>query len=189
MYVYRRLTGMDYYGLPSYLPALPWVDINQQMGIFHKSNLDNGMNPGMVIKFYKKPESEEQKGMIVQGIQKMFGGAKKTGKGMVFFSNGKDEAPDVQPIDVSNIDKQLLQLGEQVWQEIITGHRVTSPMLLGIASPGKLGYSTELESAWNIYNATVIRPDQLLIEQTVNKFIKAMGVPAKITIEPLNPLL
>lgn len=189
MYVCRKLTGMEYYGLPSYLPALPWVDINMQMGVFHKANLDNGMNPGMVIKFYKKPESEEQKRSIVSGIKSMFGGAKNTGKGMVFFSNGKEEAPDVEPIPTSGLDAQLLQLNEQLWQEIVTGHRVTSPMLLGIATPGKLGYSQELEKAWNIYNTTVIRPEQLLIEQTLNKFFKAMGLPVKATIEPLNPLL
>ena len=189
MYINRKLTGMEYYGLPVYLAALPWVDINMQMGTFHKSNLDNGFNPSMVFKFYKKPESQEQERMIVKGLNAMLGGAKNAGKGVVLFSNGKEEAPDVEPVPSPSVDKQLLQLNEQIWQEILSGHCVTSPMLLGIATPGKLGYSTEMESAWKIYNSTVIKPDQTLIERTVNDVLMAMGLPVKIKIKELNPLL
>ncbi len=188
LYVHRTKPGLEYYGDPGYTSALTWIGVDSQMGQFHLSNINNGFSPSMSIKFYKKPGSPEEKEEIVRGIMKQFSGTRNAGKAMVFFSDGKELAPDVTPIDVANLDKQFLAVADQVVQQIISAHRVTSPMLMGIALPGKLGYSNELESAWKIFDSTVVSPDQKIITKTLNLLARNSGVDAQIEIEKLNPI-
>ena len=189
LYVGNWDSGLKFYGRPSYAPTLSWVATDGLISEFHLSNISNGFNPSMVLKFYKKPSSPEEKFDVVRDIKNQFGGNRNTGKLMVFFSDGKEFAPDIFPVDVSNLDKQFSVIADQVVQQIVSGHRVTSPMLLGIATPGKLGYSNELASAWTIFDKIVITPDQKVIEKELNKLMKINGITEKLTIKKLNPLV
>lgn len=190
IYVKYNRSGLEYYGEPMYQSALAWVKIDSQIGLFHLSNIENGFNPSMTVKFFKKPGSPEEQQMIVNALNAQFQGARNTGKGMVFFSDGKELAPEVEPISVQNLDKQFITVAEQVIQQIISGHSVTSPMLVGVATPGKLGYSNELEKSYLIFDQTVIAPDRKAIEKTLNKVIEACGITGvELEIIPFNPLL
>jgi hypothetical protein len=181
--------GLKFYGRPSYASVLSWVAVDGLISEFHLSNISNGFNPSMTLKFFKKPSSPEEQENIVRSIKQQFGGNKNTGKVMIFFSDGKELAPEVLPVSVSNLDKQFSVIADQVVQQIVAGHKVTSPMLLGIATPGKLGYSSELESSFKIFNRIVIVPDQRVIEKTLNMLSSINGITEKISIKPLNPLL
>lgn len=187
-YFRRNLTGMEYYGQPSYIAAIQWIKINIQMGCFHLSNLENGYNPSIIFRFYKKPESDEEKENIVEGLRESFSGPDKTGKAVIVFSDGKDNACDIHPIEVSNLDKQLLLLGDQVMQEILTSQRVTTPGLLGVANPGKLGFSSELKTGALIFDSIVIQPEQTFIQNKFTKLIQTCDLKAKMVIEPLDML-
>jgi len=190
VYVKYNRSGLEYYGEPMYQSALAWIKIDSQIGLFHLSNIENGFNPSMTVKFFKKPGSPEEQQMIVNALNSQFQGARNTGKGMIFFSDGKELAPEVTPISVQNLDKQFITVAEQVVQQIISGHSVTSPMLVGVATPGKLGYSSELEKSYLIFDKTVIAPDRKAIEKTLNKLIEASGVKnVELEIIPFNPLI
>ena len=69
--------------------------------------------------------------------------------------------PEITPIQVSNADKQYLALQELLVQNILTAHRVTSPMLMGIKNNTGLGSNVdELNSSANYFLNTVCKPDQ-----------------------------
>ena len=189
LYVGNWDSGLRYYGRPAYAPTLNWVSVDGLIGEFHNSNISNGFNPSMVLKFYRKPNSPEEKFDIVRDIKNQFGGNKNTGKLMVFFSDGKENAPDIFPVDVSNLDKQFAVIADQVVQQILSGHRLTSPMLLAIPTGSKLGYSNEFEIAFKIFDKIVISPDQKVIEKELNKLMKINGLTEKLTIKKLNPLI
>lgn len=188
-YYKRKITGVEYYGVPRYIACLQWIKINVEMGVFHLSNLENGYNPSIIFRFFRKPENEEKKRRIVEGLKKSLSGTNKTGKAIVIFSDDKENGAEVEPFQVNGLDKQLLLLGEQVVQEILSGHSVTTPGLMGIPIPGKLGYSTELETGYKIYDQTVITPDQKFIEKALKKHFKSIGLNVNVEIEKLNPLL
>lgn len=186
--VYIKLGDLDYYGIPPYAGAITWIFTDFQMGLFHKSNLENGMNPSMWLKFYKKPSSENERDLIIDSIRRQFTGAKNTGKHIVTFSDGKELAPDFQPIDVSNLDKQLLLLAELCDRKILTGHQLTSPLLAGISTSGQIGGNTELGTAYQIFDKVCIEADRNLIVSTINKIFEVNKTPVKIDILPFNPI-
>lgn len=188
LYVRNERPDLDYYGSPMYNAAIGWIKVDSQMALFHANNITNGFSPSFVAKFYNPPPTPEAQQFIVSNLKKQFAGAENAGKAIVLFSDGKENAPDIDPIAVANLDKQFLALGEQVVQQIISGHRVTSPMLLGIALPGKLGYNNELENSYKIFQSTVITPDQLVIEKVLNKILRINGVMDSISIAKFNPL-
>lgn len=184
IYVRNYHPGMDYYGIPNYAPALGWIEIDSKMGEFHLSNINNGFSPGMTVKFFQKP-TPEKKDEVVRDIKNQFAGARNAGKVMIFFTDGKDNAPEITPIDVPGLDQQFLVLGDNVVQQILSGHNVTSPMLLGVPTPGKLGYSNELSTSYNIFQKDVIIPDQNLMLRTLNKIAKINKYDVTLSIEQL----
>ncbi len=101
---------LEYYGEPSYIDGLTWIQTDSEMGVFHLSNIQNGLNPSMVIKFKEDPGSTEGRQEILTQIKSQFTGAKKTGKFMAFFSQGGELSPDVIPIQANSLDKQYLAL-------------------------------------------------------------------------------
>lgn len=179
---------LDYYGEPFYKGSLTWIDIDAKMANFHLSNIENGFAPSMTLKFYQKPSGPEEQAKIVSSIKKQYSGGSNAGKALIFFSDGKDLAPDVDAINVSNLDKQYLALSDLAVQNILTGGQVTSPALFGIQTPGSLSQGTELQTAYNIYNKSVIAPDRLKLDKLFNKILKINKIDVKLVIAPFNPL-
>lgn len=187
IYVRNWRSGMDYYGMPDYISALAYISIDSQMGQFHLANINNGFSPSMTVKFFKVPGSPEEADTIVRSIKNQFSGTKNSGKAMVFFSDGKELAPEITPINVTGLDKQYMQMADQVVQQIIAAHRVTTPMILGIAVPGKLGYSNELETSYKAFDKYVITPEQHILERVLNKIGNINQFGTVMSIEKLNP--
>lgn len=179
----------DYYGEPFYIGSLTWIDIDAKMANFHLSNIENGFSPSMSLKFYQKPKTEEERISITNRIQKQFGGTSKAGKAMIFFSDGKENAPDIDAIQVANLDKQYLALSELATRNILIGAQASSPLLFGNSTPGSLGGNTELETAYRIYNNAVIAPSRMKLEKIFNELLKINKIPVTITIEAFNPIL
>ena len=79
---------------------------------------------------------------------------------------------------------------ELLVQNILTGHRVTSPMLLGIKSDTGLGSNVdELNAAANFYLNTVVRPFQLHILDTLQNIfsVNQMDLPVKfVQLKPIT---
>lgn len=174
IYVPGQKVSNEYYGEASYIGCMDWIALESQVGLYYRSLIQNGFNPSVVIKFYRKPASQDEKSEIVRGLKQSFGGVKNSGKHMVLFADGKDLAPDVNPIEVSNVDKQFTVISDQITQKIITGERAITAELFGIAIPGQLG-SGDFETKVKCFEKFVIRPDQRKFEQAVNNLLKLNG--------------
>jgi hypothetical protein len=185
VFIKREDNNMDYYSLPTYFSALRWIKADGLMAEYNLAAINNGFSPSVVFNFYRKPTPEERR-MNSEAIKAQHGGAKNAGKAIIFYSDGKDLAPDVNTLDATNIDARLLQVGDQIVQQIITAHRA-HPQLLGIQTPGKLGYSSELLQSWEIFDAMVIKPERKLILDAFKQVLVYNGV-ARVSIEPIVPI-
>ena len=185
VFIKREDNNMDYYSLPTYFSALRWIKADGLMAEYNLAAINNGFSPSIVFKFYKKPTPEERR-MNSEAIKAQHGGAKNAGKAIILYSDGKDLAPDIDTLDATNIDARLLQVADQIVQQIITAHRA-HPQLLGIQTPGKLGYSSELLQSWEIFDAMVIKPERKLVLDAFKQVLVYNGV-ARVSIEPIVPI-
>lgn len=177
--------NMDYYALPNYYSALKWIKADGLMAEYNVSAINNGFSPSIVFKFYKKPTPEERRANA-ESIKHQHGGVTNAGKSLIFYSDGKELSPDVDTLDATNIDQRLLTVSEQIIQNIITAHRA-HPQLLGIQTPGKLGYSSELLQSWSIFDSMVIKPERKLIMDAFKHILIFNGV-SRAEIEDLVPI-
>ena len=187
--IYIKGGNLEYYGQPAYSEGISWVEIEGKLANFHLSNITNGFAPSMALKFYTKPGSPEEQSMIINGIKKQYSGTGNAGRAMVFFSDGKDLAPDISDIPVSNLDKQYTAVGAVTVQSILTANQITSPLLFGISTPGQLGGNSELATAYQILNNSVIAPDRKRLENLWNMLFAINGLGITISILPFNPLI
>lgn len=187
--IYVKNGNLEYYGEPAYSESIASVQAEGLESEFMLSNLTNGFSPSMALKFYQKPGSPEEQKTIIEGIKKQYAGVGNTGRAMVFFSDGKDNAPDIDAVPVSDLDKQFSTTDETVVQKILTGNQVTSPLLFGISTPGQLGGNTELAVAYQIFNRAVMEPDRKKLEKVLNKILAINQIPIVVNIQPFNPLV
>ena len=185
LYVPGQKVSNEYYGEPSYLGAMDWITLESQVGLYYRSLIENGFNPSVIIRFYRKPASQEERDDIVSGLKRSYGGVKKAGKAVVMFSDGKELAPDITPVEVANVDKQFTVISDQITQKILTGERATTAELFGIAIPGQLG-SGDFETKVKCFSKFVVQPDQRIFEQAVNKILKLNGFDIDYKLKPFT---
>ncbi len=185
LYIAPQKVSNEYYGEPSYLGAMDWINLESQVGLYYKSLIENGFNPSLLIKYYRKPANQEDREDLVNGLKRSFGGVKRAGKAMVIFSDGKELAPDITPVDVQNVDKQFVVIADQITQKILTGERATTPELFGLSVPGQLG-SGDFETKVKCFEKFVIRPDQRVFESAVNELYASIGMKTDFTLKPMT---
>lgn len=170
IYAYKRYSPKQYYyPLPTYVGAMKYIQIEAEIANFHLSNILNGLNPGLVV-FMKDSNTltEDEKIEVERQIKKKFEGSDNTGKMILMIG---EEAPTVTQLTVSDLDKQFIALNDMILQNILSAHRITNPLLVGIKTPGELGGNAELMNAYNLYFKKVISPAQKVIEDTLNEFL------------------
>jgi len=155
-----------------------------------------------MISFANGVPTQEERFQIERSLAEKFTGASNSGKFVLTFSDDKTRTPEITPITVSNADKQYLALQELLVQNILTGHRVTSPMLMGIKNETGLGSNVdEMNAAFEIYLNTVVVPYQKHIIKTLSKifeinginipfsFVQAKPITTKFTVEDMKAVM
>ena len=181
--------NMDIYHTPDYLAACNWALVDQRVAEFHLNNIENGFSGSYFISFANGVPTAEERRQIEQSLTDKFTGAKNSGKFVLTFSDDRTRTPEITPISVSDADKQYLALQELLVQNILTGHRVTSPMLMGIKNDTGLGSNVdELNAAFNFYLNTVIIPFQLQIKNTLQTIFSVNDMDLPVEFVQLKPI-
>ena len=181
--------NMEMYYTPDYSSACNWALIDQKVSEYHLGNIERGFSGSYFINMNNGVPTAEERLQIERSIEKKFSGSGNAGKFVLSFSDSKDRAAEITPIDVSNADKQYLALQELLVQNIMTGHRVTSPMLLGVKTEGQLGGRDELMQAFEIYQNTVVKPYQEHILKTLEKILLVNDIKADLQIVQSSPIM
>lgn len=163
-----------YYALPSYIGALNSIATDCEITNFHLSHLKNGMSPSKLITFTEGEPTEEEEKAIMSQIENLYTGSDNSGKFMLSFVNDPEHAPKVETLGADNLGDQFIQLEDSVLQQILSGHRVTSPLLVGIRSGNNgLGSNTdELYASYTLFYNTVIKPIQDRVLGVLNNILK-----------------
>jgi hypothetical protein len=98
----------------------------------------------------------------------------------------RDQMPEIVPIPQNGADGYYTTVNDMVTQKILTGHRITSPMLLGIKTEGQLGGRSELLDAYQHFLTTVIYPMQSDILKTFERIFKINGIDTTLGVEQVR---
>ena len=181
--------NMNAYHTPDYVAANNWALVDQRVAEFHLNNISNGFAGSFLISFANGVPTQEERFQIEQSLAAKFTGADNAGKFILTFSDDKTRTPEITAISPSDLDKQYLALQELLVQNILTGHRVTSPILMGIKSDSGLGNNAdELNSAANFYSNTVVKPFQEHILKVLKKIFTVNNMDMPVRFEQLKPI-
>lgn len=180
--------AMELYHTPDYVAATNWVQVDNLTSDFHLNNIANGFSGSYFINFSNGIPTQDEREQIERQITQKFTGANNAGKFVLTFSDDANSRPEIVPIQVSNADKQYTVLNELCIQNIMIGHRVTSPMLLGVKTEGQLGGRNELTQAYELYMNTVVKPYQNTILRTFKRLLAVNGVVVPFGVKDTQPL-
>jgi hypothetical protein len=134
------------------------------------------------MKFYEKPGNEQEKQEFTSRLKRDMSGARNSGKVLVFFSSGKDLAPDIESVEANKLDEAFVVTQEMIVKNIAFAHTI-DPVLMGISTPGALGQSQQLETAYSIFQNTFVKPNQNTLNKVLNYFLDINNVPATIKLK------
>lgn len=178
LYVKNYAPNQIFYPLPEYTGAMNDIQLDIQISEFHNSNLSNGLTPSLWINFPTGDPGPEGRFKLWEEISDSYSGAQNAGRFFLTFSDSKDSAPEITPLALEN-DGYYLQLEERVASRILSGHGISSPLLLGlrVGSSGLGSNADEINTAWKHFTWTVIRPLQKTLLKTFNTIMFYEGYP------------
>jgi len=182
-------SGFYYYSPVDYQGAIPYASLEEEVANYHLNNIKNSLSPSMLINFNNGVPSEEERELIERRIHEKYSGTSNSGNVILAFNDNKDMAATIDPIQLSDAAEQYQFLADESMRKLMVGHRVTSPMLMGIKDNSGLGNNAdELKTASLLFHNTVIKPIQELIIDAVDDILAVNEIALNIYFKTLQPL-
>jgi hypothetical protein len=181
--------NMNSYYTPDYVSCNNWALIDSRISEYHLNAISSGFSGSFMISFANGIPTQEERMQIERSLTDKFCSQTNSGKFVLTFSDDKTRVPEITAITPSDLDKQYLALQELLTSNILSGHRCTSPMLMGIKSDTGLGNNAdELNSAANFYLNTVVKPFQDQIVKVLRKIFKVNNMDMPVNFVQLKPI-
>ena len=170
LFVYEvECLGQDWYPLPKYSSSLNFAFLSGELSYFAKSNIQNSIFPSFAMMFPKRPQSEEEKNVLRQTIDKLKG-AQNAGKTAAFFANSQDQLPKIESIPTNSNDKLFQEASGLNTEQICFAHTI-DPILMGVRTTGSLGSGSDIKQAYVIFEKNVVMPLREMVEDIFNEIL------------------
>jgi hypothetical protein len=181
LYSYEvKSVGQDFYSLPTYSSALNFAFLSGELSYFAKSNIQNSVFPSFAMMFPKRPQSEEEKHMIKETIDRLKGAA-NAGKAVAFFANSADQLPKIESLPTNGNDKLFHEASALNTEQICFSHTI-DPILMGIRTTGSLGSGSDIKQAYVIFEKNVVMELRQQVTTIFNEILTIARIPADFTI-------
>jgi hypothetical protein len=180
--------GYFYFSPVDYAGALQWAEIDEEIGTYHLTNIQNGFAPTMMINFNNGQPTEDEQNHIERKVTQKLEGAKGK-KWLISFNDDTANATTIESLPISEASEQYKFLSEEATRKILIGHKVTSPILFGIKDNTGLGNNAEeIKTASQLWDNTVIRPYQNMILEVINQVLAVNGIVLDTYFKTLQPI-
>lgn len=170
------------YPTPLYGAALVACELEKAINEFHLNNINNGFASNLIINFNNGQPNEEQKKEIEKDVQEKFSGYQNAGRILLSFNDSEENATKVERLNGDDFDDKYSALSERSREQIFTAFRAT-PNLFGFPNQTTGFSEQEYQSAFKLYNRTVVRPIQ---NEIIDSFDKILGTKGSIVITPFS---
>jgi hypothetical protein len=179
---------LDAYPLPDYVASAVYAEVDVELSNYRLNAIKSGFNAGTILNFSNGRPTEEEKEEIEARLKEKFTGTDRANSLLISFSGNRETAPTIEHLTPQNVDAQLTELNDQVIQELIIGHHIPNPMLVGIKTPGELGSKDQINDSYELYKSTYIIPNQREIEKDFNYLLKLKGFGNRVYLKELDPI-
>lgn len=178
--VFVKRSHKKTYPAPVWAAAVIDCEIERCIGEYHLNAINNGFSASAIVNFNNGNPTDEQKREIARDMKEKFTGHQNSGRLMLSWNLDVKNRTTIDKFDAEDFGEKYASLEKFSKQEIFTAFRA-NPNLFGIPTEN-LGFSKEeYESAFDLFNRTMIQPVQAMI---VDTFDKIFGVQNSITIVP-----
>ena len=183
------ISGYHYYTPIDYSGALPYAKLEEEISDYLINDVQNGFSGTKIINFNNGVPPEEKREEISNDVKRKVTGSRGQ-KTIVSFSNSKETATEVIDIPLNDAPQHYEYLSKECFEKLVVGHRVTSPMLLGVRESGG-GFSNnadEIKTATLLYDNLVIKPYQLEIIEALDIILAVNNIKLKLYFKTIQPL-
>lgn len=183
------VSGFHYYTPIDYSGALPYSVLEEEIGDYLINDVQNGFSGTKVINFNNGIPTEEMRDQIKRDVLGKLTGSRGE-KVIVAFNANAESKTTVEDIPLNDAPAHYEYLSKECFEKLIVGHRVTSPMLLGIRdSGGGLGNNAdEIKTATLLFDNIVIKPYQLEIIDALDNILAVNDISLKLYFKTIQPL-
>ena len=181
--------GFYYYSPVDYQGCLQYASLEEEVSNYHLSNIQNGLQPSMLINFNNGIPNEETQEMIEGKIYDKFSGSSNAGRFILAFNDSADNQSDIQPINLPDAHAQYEFLAKESREKIMIGHGVVSPILLGIKDQTGFGNNAEeLRTASILMDNMVLRPFQDMLLDSFKELLSYNNIILDLYFITLQPI-
>lgn len=189
MYWCFNYTSGQIYPRPDYWSAVNYIELSKQIGIYHCSNILNGLFPSFIVNFYNGETDIEKQRKMMQDWENKLSGSRNAGKFIMTFNEPDTQKVDVVPFPIQDADKQYEFLSEESRKEVMIAHRITTPLLFGIRDNTGFGSNKdEMETGLQIFMNQVIEPSQRKLTRGLEEILSVEMQNITIVVVPNTPL-
>ena len=190
LYIFRPYkSGYYYYSPVDYHGALQYCELEEEVSNYHINNVQNGMQPSMLVNFNNGVPPEEIQELLEQKITDKFAGTSNAGRAIIAFNDDADSAANIEPIHLPDAHAQYQFLSDESREKIMLGHGVVSPILLGIKDNTGFGNNAEeLRTSSILMDNMVIRPFQNIMIDGIKDILAFNGVYLHLYFKTLQPI-
>lgn len=180
--LYVKKSHKKTYPVPCYAAAVKACEIERCIDDFHLNAINNGFTGSYIINFNNGVPEDKIKEEIEESFNEKFSGHENAGRIGFSWNPNKESATTIEKVDVEDFGDKYKSLENNSRQKIFTAFRA-NPNLFGIPTES-LGFSQEeYESAFRLFNRTMIKPIQRMIADAYDKIYGKTGV---LTITPFS---
>jgi hypothetical protein len=190
LYVFKPYkSGFYYYAPVDYNGCLQYAELEEEVANYHINNIQNGLQPSLLVNFNNGIPNEETQELIERKIYDKFSGSSNAGKFILTFNESQEDQATIDPIHLPDAHAQYQFLADESREKIMLGHRIVSPILLGIKDNTGFGNNAEeLRTASIIMDNMVIRPFQQQIIDGLNEILAFNGIFLNLYFITLQPI-
>ena len=190
IYIIRRhIPSMHYYSVPDYIGSLNYGKLECSISEFLVNEVENSFSGSKLVSFANGSPSVEGMRKIKQEITDKLTGVHGE-KVIVSFSDSVENKTTIEDINPPNSAEVYQYISEECSRKLMIGHRITSPLLVGIRDTGNsLGNNAEeIQNAHNLFENLVIKPYQNDIIDAVDDILAVNGISLDLYMQTLTPI-
>ena len=190
MYVLKPYeAGKYYYSSPDWSSAMPYAVLEDEIGDYLINDCINGFSGTKVVNFNNGvPDPEKMQSIKSDVLGKLTGSRGE--KVIVAFNNNSESKTTIDDIPLNDAPQHYQYLADECFRKLIVGHRVTSPMLLGIreGNDGLGNNAEEIKNATQLFDNIVIRCFQDQVIECIDAILSVNDIALDLYFKTLKPI-